>query len=367
MSICLSRPRQKLKEKTTLASNTLGRNPFDIPEPLLIGMSGGQTSAYQLRRFLDHLGGKITGRRAVCFANTGDEDERTLKFVERVSLEWDVSVVWLEYRFVPFPQELLADPSFRELRQRQFANRKDKQLREELALLLKDAGFLEQAIAIAMGRECLNGRHAYEIVNYATASRNKEPYTTMMESRESYRQYVKGLAAVLPNASQRICTGELKMNTMRRFVYDLWGIDRPEAYNVALALRADEWTRVAAAQERKIEAGVSYFPLFDSGVRAADVVEFWRNQPFQLGMRAYEGNCKLCHMKKSSALDILIRRNPAAADWWIGWESRANDYFRRSRESYKAMKWQAEHQPLLFDEPDELETVITCESGYCSN
>lgn len=32
---------------------------FDIPEPLLIGMSGGQTSAMQLRLFLDALGGKI--------------------------------------------------------------------------------------------------------------------------------------------------------------------------------------------------------------------------------------------------------------------------------------------------------------------
>src|SRR5215469_3622218 len=95
---------------------------FDIPEPLLIGMSGGQTSAYQLRLFLDHLGGQITGRRKVIFANTGDEDERTLKFVERVALEWNVDIAWLEYRFVPFPKSLLCDLAFQEARRQQLAN-----------------------------------------------------------------------------------------------------------------------------------------------------------------------------------------------------------------------------------------------------
>lgn len=345
----------------------MSKSPFDIPEPLLIGMSGGQTSAYQLWRFLDHLGGKITGRRVVCFANTGDEDERTLKFIERVSLEWDVPIVWLEYRFEPFPDSLLQDVNFQKLRRRQFADRKDKGLREAVATRMEDAGFFEQAASICAGRETLNGRSTYAIVNYATASRKKEPFTQMLEAREAYRRDVKGLLGVLPCAAQRICTGELKMNTMRRYVYDLWEISKSDEYNVALALRNDERHRIESAMQRPIEAGVSYFPLDDARVRAADVIEFWKKQSFQLGMRAYEGNCRLCHMKKDHALDRLTRQRPNDADWWIDWENRTGDYFRRKRLSYTALKWQAEHQPLLFDEPDELETVITCESGYCSN
>ena len=343
------------------------KSPFDIPEPLLIGMSGGQTSAYQLRRFLDFYGGKITGRRAVIFANTGDEDERTLKFVERVSLEWDVAIAWLEYRFVPFPDGLLNDPEFQALRRCQFASRKDRGLRTEVANRIEEAGFIEQANSIRLGRECLNGRHAYVVVNYASASRNKEPFTMMLEAREAYRQMVKGLPGVLPCAAQRICTGELKMNTMFRYVCDLWGINSSSEYNVALALRSDERHRIESALQRDIEAGVPYFPLDDAGVRAADVISFWKQQPFSLGMRAYEGNCRLCHMKKDHALDRLVRRAPNDADWWIDWEERTGDFFRRKRQSYKALKWQAEHQSLLFDEPEELETVITCESGYCSN
>ncbi len=58
------------------------------------------------------------------------------------------------------------------------------------------------------GRETLNGHHSYAVVNYATASRSKEPYMGMLKAREDYRKYVKDLPGVLPNPSQRICTGE---------------------------------------------------------------------------------------------------------------------------------------------------------------
>lgn len=340
---------------------------FDVPEPLLIGMSGGQTSAFQLRRFLDRLGGKITGRRVVSFANTGDEDERTLKFVERVSLEWDVPIVWLEYRFEPFPNSLLADAEFRRLRRAQFADRKDRALRASVAAMIRDAGFPEQAESVEKGRETLNGRNAFAVVDYASASRNKEPYQAMLLAREAYRDYVKDLPGVLPCPPQRICTGTLKIGVLWRYVKALWGLTKPSEFNVALALRADETSRVDSAAARDVECGEPFFPLADAGVRAADVAAFWRAQPFSLGMRQYEGNCRLCFMKKAHAVAHLIRERPDSADWWAAWEERTGDRFRRDRDGYAAMKWQALNQPLLFDEPGDNESVITCEGGYCSD
>jgi hypothetical protein len=340
---------------------------FDVPEPLLIGMSGGQTSAYQLWLFLERLGGKIVGRRTVAFANTGDEDERTLKFVERIAVEWGVDIQWVEYRFEPLPADLLADPEFRDLRRRQFADRANSDLRHHLALCFHAHGFPDLSESIRQGRECLNGRSTYAVVNYATASRNKEPYTAMLRAREDYRQDVKGLVGVLPCPSQRLCTGQLKMNTMRRLMEDTFGTAGPRGYNVALALRADEEERLYSAREREIECGVPYFPMADANITGDDVAAFWRTQPFRLGMKSYEGNCRLCFMKKAGAIDRLIRQCPECADWWIDWERRAGDRFRRDRDSYAALKWQAQNQPLLFAEPEETETVIACEGGYCSD
>ncbi len=229
------------------------------------------------------------------------------------------------------------------------------------------AGFPEQAQSILHGAECLNGNSTYALVNYATASRKKEPYQAMLEARESYRKSVKGLPGIVPCPPQRLCTGELKVKCMGRFVADIWGINKRNGFNVALALRADEPERVDKALERDIEGGIPHFPMFDAGIKGADVLAFWKAQPFQLGMKSYEGNCRLCFMKKRKAIDHLIRQRPEAADWWIAWENRTGDRFRRDRGSYAGVKYRAIHQLEMFPEPDETESVITCETGYCSD
>jgi hypothetical protein len=71
---------------------------FEITEPTCISFSGGRTSAYMLWRVLQAHGGKLPAEAVVCFANTGKEDEATLRFVKRVSDEWSVPIVWLEFR-----------------------------------------------------------------------------------------------------------------------------------------------------------------------------------------------------------------------------------------------------------------------------
>ena len=72
-------------------------NPFKLTEPSCISFSGGRTSAYMLWRFIEANGG-LPDDCIVTFANTGKEEEATLRFVERCSKEWDVPIVWLEYR-----------------------------------------------------------------------------------------------------------------------------------------------------------------------------------------------------------------------------------------------------------------------------
>ena len=73
------------------------RDPFRITEPTCISFSGGRTSAYMLWRVLQSNGG-LPDEAKVCFANTGKEEEATLRFVDRCSKEWGVPITWLEYR-----------------------------------------------------------------------------------------------------------------------------------------------------------------------------------------------------------------------------------------------------------------------------
>lgn len=74
------------------------RDPFKINEPTCISFSGGRTSGYMLWRVLQAHSGKLPEEAVVCFANTGKEDEATLRFVRDCEAHWNVPIVWLEYQ-----------------------------------------------------------------------------------------------------------------------------------------------------------------------------------------------------------------------------------------------------------------------------
>ena len=72
-------------------------DPFLITGPTCISFSGGRTSAYMLWRVLQANDG-LPDDSVVCFANTGKEDEATLRFVRDCSVNWQVPIVWVEFR-----------------------------------------------------------------------------------------------------------------------------------------------------------------------------------------------------------------------------------------------------------------------------
>ena len=70
---------------------------FRIDSPTCISFSGGRTSAYMLWRVLQSNGG-LPPEAIVCFANTGKEEEATLRFVRDCGANWGAPITWVEYR-----------------------------------------------------------------------------------------------------------------------------------------------------------------------------------------------------------------------------------------------------------------------------
>ena len=77
-------------------------DPYKLTGPTCLSFSGGRTSAYMLWMVLQSNTAEDIGRwLVVCFANTGKEEEATLRFVRECAVRWSVPIVWLEYAAGP--------------------------------------------------------------------------------------------------------------------------------------------------------------------------------------------------------------------------------------------------------------------------
>jgi len=73
-----------------------------------------------------------------------------------------------------------------------------------------------------------------------------------------------------------------------------------------------------------------YFPLYDSGIEAKDIADFWIERDFNLDIPQGAGNCVFCFMKGTRQLVELSKRSdhrrkigtPTDIEWWAQFEQR---------------------------------------------
>ena len=267
-------------------------DPFFIDSPTCISFSGGRTSAYMLRRTMLSNNMRLPDDAIACFANTGKEEEETLKFVRDCGIQWNVPITWIEYR---------------------------------------------------------NDDIGYEIVDYETASRNGEPFESIIR-KKSY----------LPNPVTRFCTIELKIRPMARYLLHRgFGRNMAECENMSMiGIRADEPRRAAKIADK------GRIPLYTAGVTVETVQAFWAMQSFNLELPTYKGrtlagNCDLCFLKPAGQILSLVNQRPSRADWWVRMEALAlaskpsGGRFRSDRASYAQMRQNAQDQVDFIGHEDE--------------
>ena len=195
--------------------------------------------------------------------------------------------------------------------------------------------------------EWRDAKPCFEEVGFNSASRAGEPFAALI-AKKGY----------LPNAVTRFCTLELKVRVMRDFAKSLgW-----THWSNIVGLRYDEGHRVLKALARNDtgkETWQTVMPLSKAKVTVNDVKAFWAAQPFDLGLRHYEGNCDLCFLKGRGKLETIMREQPAAADWWITQErSRTSPFVTEYK--YADLARAVSAQPHMFDELDADEHDAEC-------
>lgn len=143
----------------------------------------------------------------------------------------------------------------------------------------------------------------YKIVSYETAARNGGPFDEMVHKFG------------IPNKDFPFCTRELKERPIEKWARDHYGKD----FRIAIGMRIDERSR-ATARKQRIYPLVEWWPTWEIMVRS-----FWASQPFDLGLKDYEGNCDLCWKKSLRKRLTILRNNPSVAAQWAEWE-RVGEY-----------------------------------------
>lgn len=273
-----------------------------MKKKLLVSFSGGETSAFMAQWLWKHKQNEFEMK--FVFANTGQENQETLKFIQKCENKFGFKINWIE----------------------------------------------------ADVREGKGNGTRFKLTDFQNASRNGEPFEAVIKKYG------------IPNTSFLHCTRELKMNPIKAFAKSIWG---KEKYYLAIGIRIDEFDRMNANKD-KLRI---IYPLISKEMKpmTKPMINFWwKQQPFRLNLRGYQGNCITCYKKSDKKLFQIAKENPQAFDFFDRMEKQygnGQQIFRKNRTTKmlleEAKNWNgtvkddSENEPALFDN-ESCEVFSTC-------
>jgi 3'-phosphoadenosine 5'-phosphosulfate sulfotransferase (PAPS reductase)/FAD synthetase len=256
-----------------------------------------------LHEVLQAGGGVLPPEAIVCFANTGKEDEATLKFVKDCQDNWNVPITWLEYV------------------------------------------------------DAEETKDRWKQVNFETASRDGEPFEALIKKRNYLPNPVSRFCTV--ELKVRTIHRYLKANGWTEWD-SMLGIRADEQRRLAKIGNQDY-----RKHEEKIaplgQVGVTKEIVGEFWRNQA----FDLGLPNMNGVTMH-GNCDLCFLKGGAQVLSLIQEKPERAVWWAKMEALAlasrpsGAVFRSDRPSYAQMIKFASEQKDMFDPNEE---TISCFCG----
>ncbi|NSY21910.1 Nin-like protein [Agrobacterium vitis] len=190
----------------------------------------------------------------------------------------------------------------------------------------------------------------YELVGFNSASRNGEPFAALIRKKQR-----------LPNWQERWCTSFLKLLPMFALAKSFAWV--AGEYAEVIGIRDDEGMRILNGLARAERDGRKViYPLAKAKIRKADVMDFWRGQPFDLGLEPWEGNCDLCMATGRGVRLARIRRNPGCAKWWHEMEVERGGFFDR-RDRVIELVQAAARQVDMFEDASFDEFDAECGDG----
>lgn len=189
-----------------------------------------------------------------------------------------------------------------------------------------------------------DGGPIFDVVSHNSASRHGVPFKRLLLRKRS-----------CPDISKRFCTEHLKILPARRYLISLgW-----KQWTNSTGIRADEPHRLTASTDKRV---IKWYPLASANVQKADVLTFWKRQPFDLRTPDGLGNCDGCFLKSEAQLAALCRDYPERHAWWEKMEAEISALtgkpdgatFRKGQPRRKLRDFVERQGDWIFDTKDAL-------------
>lgn len=151
-----------------------------------------------------------------------------------------------------------------------------------------------------------------KVVTFQTADREAAPFKAMVAKHG------------IPNRMFKHCSRELKQRAIEAYLRSIGWKD----YFKAIGIRADEVDRIS---EHRKTNNIIYPLISMMPMGKPDINSYWSKMPFRLGIKGYEGNCKVCWKKSLRKLLTLARLDPSLFDNFRDMEQDFENYIPASR------------------------------------
>ena len=166
----------------------------------------------------------------------------------------------------------------------------------------------------------------YKITDFKNLKRNGEIF------EEGIKKYG------IPSKINKWCNRELKLVPLKKYCDSIFGLNN---YSISVGMRADEIDRVS----KDYKNNNVFYPLLDKGITKKDRNRFWKDQPIQINIPAYKGNCDMCFEKSNRKLMTIIKEEPKKAEWW---DNMITKYSKITIEGKDSYNWYAENEGMNF-------------------
>ena len=187
---------------------------------------------------------------------------------------------------------------------------------------------------------------------------------------------IRGNKKYLPNATQRFCTSEMKLQPL----FEWWDKNFDDPVEMRIGYRANETRRAVNMYNRLDDNGFlthkkiigksktqnkwadiawqkPVFPLIDDNIYKDNIEEYWRGKPVRF---AYMNNCIGCFHRNEMLLRLMADKFPEKFDWFA----------RQEQQGYKSRTFK---NGITYDRirSAPLATSLDfgdftdCDSGYC--